>query len=205
MSPSPIDKADAAGLARAAAILRAGGVVAFPTDTVYGLAADPREDAAVERIFVLKGRRQGIAVPLVAADMSQAQAAGVFHAQAARLAAAFWPGPLSIVVPASGLLTAAGLGADGTIAIRVPAHDVACALASAFGFCVTATSANRSGTPPAQSAAEAAAELPDVDLVLDGGPSPGGAPSTIVGFDASGPVLVRAGAVPWDRVIKLFE
>lgn len=195
-------QADAEGLARAAAVLASGGVVAFPTDTVYGLAADPRQEAAVARIFDVKGRREGIALPLVAGTVAQAQAAGRFDARALALADAFWPGPLSIVVPAAPALARAVVAVDGTVAVRVPAHDAARGLALALGFAVTATSANRSGAPPAQTAAEAAEGLPGIDLVLDGGPSPGGPPSTIVALGEEGLVLVRAGAVPWERVIK---
>ncbi len=197
--------ADAAGLVEAAARLREGGVIAFPTDTVYGLAADPRQAAAVARIFELKGRRDGVALPLIAADLAQAEAAGRFDDRGRRLAEAFWPGPLSIVVPAGSLLTPAVLAADLTVAVRVPADETARALAATLGFCVTATSANPAGHAPARSAAEALALLPKVDLVLDGGDAPGGPPSTIVALGADGPVLIRGGAVPWERVVQFFE
>lgn len=196
---------DAGGLARAAACLRAGGVVAFPTDTVYGLAADPRQPAAVARVFALKERPEGVPLPLVAADVAQADAAGELDADARRLAGGFWPGPLSIVVPGRSLLAPGVRAADGTVAIRVPAHDAARALASAFGFAVTATSANPSGRPPAQSAVEAVTLLPAVDLVLDGGASTDGPPSTIVALRGGTLVLVRAGAVPWDRVVQFLQ
>lgn len=198
----PVVAADAHGLARAAAVLAAGGLVVFPTDTLYGLAADPRQEAAVLRIFEVKGRREGVALPLVAGTTAQAEEAGRFDARGRALAAAFWPGPLSIVVPAAPRLARAVVAADGTVAVRVPAHDAARGLAAALGFAVTATSANRSGAPPATTAAEAADGLPGIDLVLDGGPSPGGPPSTIVRLDAGGPVLLRAGAVPWERVVN---
>jgi L-threonylcarbamoyladenylate synthase len=118
---------------------------------------------------------------------------------------AFWPGPLSIVVPASNVLSAGMRGGRDTVAIRVPAHAVARALAAAFGFCITATSANVSGERPADSGDGATTSVPGVDLVLDAGAAPGGPPSTIVAFDTDGPVLLRAGAVPWERVIKLFQ
>lgn len=197
--------ADAAGLVEAAARLRAGGVIAFPTDTVYGLAADPRQASAVARIFELKGRRDGVALPLIAADLAQAEAAGRFDDRSRRLGEAFWPGPLSIVVPADALLTPAVLAADLTVAVRVPANEPARALAATLGFCVTATSANPSGHAPARTAAEALALLPRVDLVLDGGDAPGGPPSTIVALEEDGPVLIRAGAVAWERVVQFFE
>jgi L-threonylcarbamoyladenylate synthase len=91
------------------------------------------------------------------------------------------------------------------VAIRVPAQAVARQLAARLGFCVTATSANAAGQPPAAAADAVAIALPGVDLLLDGGDAPGGAPSTIITFDPDGPVLLRAGAIPWDRVIKLLQ
>ena len=192
-------------IAAAVDVLRAGGVVAFPTDTLYGLAVDPRRRDAVERLFALKGRDPSVAVPFVAASLDQATLAAIFAERERRAAAAFWPGPLSIAAPATGCIAAEALGGRETVAIRVPAHDIARALADAFGFPITATSANRSGEPPAVSADAVAAALPDVDLLIDAGRAPGGPPSTIIAFDATGPILLRAGAVPWDRVIKSLE
>lgn len=199
------ERPEPAALARAVDVLRSGGLVAFPTDTVYGIAADPRQEAAVERLFLLKGRDRRTAVPLIAADTEQAMAAGAFGPREMRVAAAFWPGPLSIVVPAKAVLSRAVLGEHHTVAIRVPAHAVARALAAAFGFCITATSANPSGDIPAEAADRLIETLPGIDLLLDAGPAPGGPPSTIVALDEHGPVLVRAGAVAWDRVIKLLR
>jgi L-threonylcarbamoyladenylate synthase len=192
-------------MAAAADVMRAGGVVAFPTDTLYGLAVDPRRGDAVERLFALKGRRADAAVPLIAGDVEQAAAAGEFGAAEMRLAAAFWPGPLSLVVPARDPVARAVLAADGTVAIRVPAHAVARALALTFGFCITATSANPSGRPPAESADAVADTVTGVDLLLDCGAAPGGLPSTIVSLQGGVPVLVRAGAIGWDRVVKSLQ
>jgi L-threonylcarbamoyladenylate synthase len=199
------DQPDSASLAAAVTALRSGGVVAFPTDTLYGLAVDPRSNVAVARLFALKGRPAQMAVPIVASDVEQAAGAGTFGPRERRLAEAFWPGPLSIVIPAAAAIVPGVRGGGDTVAIRVPAHAVARRLAAAFGFCVTATSANTSGHPPATSADEVARHLPEVDVLLDGGPAPGGAPSTIVGFDRDAPVLLRAGAVPWDRVLKSLQ
>ena len=191
---------------RAADVLRAGGVVAYPTDTLYGLAVDPRRDDAVGRLFALKGRDAAMAVPLVAAGIEQADLAGEFGARELRLAQAFWPGPLSIVVPARECLSRRTLGGRTTVAVRVPAHAVARALAEALGFCITATSANPSGAPaPADPGALGPALDSGVDLLLDAGPVPGGEPSTLVGFDESGPLLIRAGAIAWERVLKSLE
>jgi L-threonylcarbamoyladenylate synthase len=192
-------------IAAAVTVLRRGGVVAFPTDTLYGLAVDPRVDEAVERLFALKGRDTSAAVPLIAADIQQAAEAGELREREHRAASAFWPGPLSIVITASGRISRLALAGGDTVAIRVPANLIARQLAAAFGYPITATSANRSGEPPATSADAVAKALPDVDAILDAGTVPGGAPSTIIAFDAAGPTLVRAGAVPWDRVIKSLQ
>ena len=199
------ERPDPAAITTAVQVLRGGGVVAFPTDTLYGLAVDPRSAEAVERLFALKTRDRNVAVPLVASDLEQAMRAGEFGPRERRVADLFWPGPLSVVIPARTSIARASLGGGSTIAIRVPAHPVARELAAAFGFCVTATSANTSGQPPAVSADAVALALPDVDLLLDGGHVPGGARSTIVAFDNDGPVLLRAGAVAWDRVIKSLQ
>jgi L-threonylcarbamoyladenylate synthase len=188
----------------AAAMLRGGGIVAYPTDTLYGLAVDPRSDAAVARLFDVKGRDSASAIPLIAADVAMAErtAANGFGPLEHRLAAAFWPGPLTIVVAATPKMSAA-LAPAGTLGVRVPAHAVARGLSAAFGDCITATSANLSGRPACASAEEVAAALHHrIDLLLDAGPAPGGAPSTIVELVHGRPVLRRPGAVPWDRVLE---
>jgi len=192
-------------IAAAAEVLRAGGVVAFPTDTLYGLAVDPRRSDAVERLFRLKGRDAASAIPLIADSLAQASAAATFGARERRAAETFWPGPLSIVAAANPCVSANALGGGGSVAIRVPAHSVATELARAFGFPVTATSANRSGERATDLADDVASNLPEVDLLLDAGRAPGGAPSTIIAFDVDGPVLVRAGAIAWERVIKSLQ
>ena len=196
---------DPAAIALAVEAVRAGRVVAYPTDTLYGLAVDPRDDRAVGRLFALKGRDTRAAVPLVASNLGQAMQAGEFGPREQRVADAFWPGPLSIVVPARVSIARSALGGGQTIAVRVPAHAVARRLAAELGFCVTATSANASGQPPAASADVVAQALLDIDLLLDAGGAVGGPPSTIIAFDSDGPVLVRAGAIPWDRVIKSLQ
>ena len=200
------DGADADWLAPAVAILAAGGLVAYPTDTLYGLAVDPRSDSAVEGLYRAKGRAAGLALPLIAGSTGQALAAGHFDPVSLRLAEAFWPGPLSIVVPAAAHLSRLAVADDGTIAVRVPAHPVARALALAFGHAITATSANPSGSPAAVTAEQVLATLDgSVGAVLDGGPSPAGPPSTIVEITTAGPRLVRAGPVAWERVLEFLE
>jgi L-threonylcarbamoyladenylate synthase len=187
-------------------VLRRGGVVAYATDTLYGLAADPRSADAVARLFAVKEREAGHAVPLIAADGEQAARAAVLDATATRLAGAFWPGPLSLILAARpGILPEVG-AADGSVAIRVPASDDARALARGLGFCITATSANISGQPPTAIPGEVARTLGDrVDLLLDSGPAPGGEPSTIVDPRDGAPRLVRTGAVAWDRVLRSLQ
>jgi L-threonylcarbamoyladenylate synthase len=194
-------------LAHAVEWLRAGKIVAFPTDTFYGLAVDPSSDAAVHNLFELKGRRARAALPLVAASSRQVEGlCGQLGSSAARLAAAFWPGPLSLVFDAPASVSVAVHGGSRSLAIRVPDHPVARALAEAWGAPVTATSANRTGAPPASDvkALDEIALDPQI-LVIDAGPTPGGAPSTIV--DARGPrlTLVREGAIAWDRVLESLK
>jgi L-threonylcarbamoyladenylate synthase len=197
---------DPAAIAQAADVVRAGGVVAYPTDTLYGLAIDPGSETAAARLFAVKERDPASAIPLVASSVEQAALTGRFGPDEVRLARAFWPGPLTIVVPAASALARWIAAADGTVGIRVPAHAVARALADRFGACITATSANRSGRPAAATADDAAATLGDrIDAVLDAGPVPGGPPSTIVVVRGGVPKLLRTGAVAWDRVLESLE
>jgi L-threonylcarbamoyladenylate synthase len=197
---------DVSALASPVDILHRGGIVAYPTDTMYGLAVDPRNDTAVERLFEVKSRDRSAAVALIASDVAQAQEAGVFGASELALARGFWPGPLTIVVPASSKLSPALTGDLQTVGVRVPAHSVAQALARAFASCITATSANLSGRAPAVTADEVAAALGTrIDAVIDAGPAPGGAPSTIVEVVNDRPVLRRSGAIAWDRVLESLK
>lgn len=186
-------------------MIREGLVVAYPTDTLYGLAVDPRNADAVRRLYELKGRAEGAAVTLIAADVAHARAAGDMTPHAERLAARWWPGPLTVVVRARPILAREMLGGGGTVGLRIPDHAVAVALARDAGFCVTATSANRSGATAASTPGAVAVALPDVDAILDAGPSRGGAPSTIVDASARDVTLVRPGAVPWERVLKSLK
>lgn len=183
--------------------LAGGAVVAFPTDTLYGLAVDPRRPDAVRRLFALKRRPAGQAVPLIAADAGQIErVARNVSRLARRLADRWWPGPVSIVLDASPALDPL-LTEAGSVAVRVPAHRLARRLAADFEHPITATSANRSGSPPAADAAAVAAGLGSgLDVLVDGGPARGGAPSTIVDARGDTPVLVREGAVGWDRVLQ---
>ena len=195
-----------AAMASLAEVLRRGGIVAYPTDTMYGLAVDPRNDIAVRHLFDVKARDRAAAVALIACDLAQAQEAGMFGASELALARAFWPGPLTIVVPASSMLSKSLTGDLQTVGVRVPAHAVAQALAAAFASCITATSANLSGRPPALTVDDVTAALGSrIDAVIDAGPAPGGAPSTIVEVVSDRPVLRRSGAIAWDRVLESLQ
>jgi L-threonylcarbamoyladenylate synthase len=190
------------GIEEAVAVLRGGGVVAYPTDTLYGLAVDPRRDDAVQRLFAVKGRDLAAAIPLIAGSAAQAELVAVLGEMERRLARAFWPGPLSIVAPARSGISSLVLAGGRSVAVRVPAHPAAVDLANAFGFCITATSANLSGEPATADPATVARTLAGrIDFVMDDGPAPGGPPSTIVEVRDGHPVLVREGAVAWERVL----
>jgi L-threonylcarbamoyladenylate synthase len=198
------DDPDPRALARAADILRGGGLVVFPTDTFYGLAADPRREDAVDRVFGTKGRSSLLALPLIAADLDQVASAAIgLSLLTRRLAVRFWPGPLTLVADVAPGIVAAVHGGTGTVAVRVPDHAAARRLAAHAGFPIVSTSANRSGDPAVNTADAVVASIGDlVDLVLDGGPTPGGEPSTIVDARGPKPVLIRAGAVPFSRVME---
>ncbi len=187
--------------------LRAGRVVAFPTDTFYGLAADPRSSPAIRLLFEIKGRERQSAVPLVAASRHQVeQCCGPLETRARRLAERFWPGPLSLVLDVPASMASEVYGEESSVAIRVPAHPVARALCEAWGGPLTATSANRSGDAPARAVDELGPLAHDERLlVVDGGSTPGGLPSTIVDVRGPEPVLVRAGALAWDRVLDFLK
>jgi L-threonylcarbamoyladenylate synthase len=195
-----------AAIAEAVDVLRRGGTVAYPTDTLYGLAADPRSDAAIERLFAVKQRDRTQAIPVIAADLDQALGVANFTSGDRRLASAFWPGPLSLVVEAQPCVSRAAIAVDGTVAIRVPNHPLARRLAAEFGTCLTATSANLSGQPACAFPDDVAAVLGDrIDLLLDGGTAPGGPPSTIVAVRNGEVMLVRAGAIAWERVLESLQ
>jgi L-threonylcarbamoyladenylate synthase len=198
---------DPDAIASAAQIIKGGGIVAIPTDTLYGLAVDPRDSCAVARLFELKGRAASAPVPLVAAGLEQVRArAGRVTAMGEQLAARFWPGPLALLLDADRHLAAGVRAADRSVAVRVPAHVVARALARAVDVPLTATSANRSGSAPAADAPTVLRVFgEDVDAVVDAGPAPGGAPSTIVDVRGDAPRLVREGAIAWGAVLESLK
>ncbi len=197
---------DATVLAEGARILADGGLVVFPTETVYGLAADPDNAAAVERVFVAKGRLAGKPLSLHLATAEQAERFTLAPSSAFQLAAAaFWPGPLAAVLrraPACPPWIAAGLE---TVSLRLPDHPVARGLAAALGRPLAGTSANRSGRTSPATAAAALADLGDrVDLILDAGPCPLGVASTVVDFTVDPPVILRLGILTVEALRACF-
>ncbi|MBM3659894.1 MAG: threonylcarbamoyl-AMP synthase [Actinobacteria bacterium] len=186
----------------AVAVLRRGGLVAFPTETVYGLGADASSAAAVRRLYAVKGRpaHHPVIVHLGGADALDEWAAAV-PPSARLLAEAFWPGPLTLVLRRSARVPDAVTGGRDTVGLRVPDQPLALALLRAFGGGVAAPSANRFGRVSPTTAADVRADLgADVDLVLDGGPCRIGVESTIVDCTGEEPVIARLGGVPREDV-----
>jgi len=184
-------------LTAAAVVLRSGGLVVYPTETFYALGADALDRAAVEKVFAAKGRPGAMALPVIVGDVGDlGRVAANLPEGAQALIGAFWPGPLTLVLPAAAAIPHGLLGGGRTVGVRLSPHPIARGLARAFGGPIVATSANRSGQPAPGTAAEAAAQLKEgVELVLDGGRTHGGAPSTIVDLSCDPPRLVRAGPI----------
>jgi L-threonylcarbamoyladenylate synthase len=198
----------ASDISKASRLLRGGGLVAFPTETVYGLGGDATNDAAVARIYAAKGRPQFNPLISHVADTSQALALGVFSKQAEKLAAQFWPGPLTIVVPrasicAVSLLASAGLD---TIALRIPDHPLARALLRDVARPIAAPSANASGRISPTSAEHVRHSLGEnVDMILDGGACNVGIESTVVQFRDGKVYLLRPGGLSRDRIENAID
>jgi L-threonylcarbamoyladenylate synthase len=194
---------DADGLARAVELLGKGRLVAFPTETVYGLGADGRSDAVVARLYGAKERPRFN--PLIAhvADISAARRQGTFNAAAEALAHAFWPGPLTLVLPASSTCSVCDLARAGldSVALRVPSHEIAHGLLREAGFPIVAPSANRSGRVSPTEAEHVLGDLEGrIDAVVDGGPTRVGIESTIVSCLGPQPALLRPGGVAREAI-----
>lgn len=192
-------------LARAGEVLAGGGVAVIPTETLYGLAADSANDKGLERLAAIKGREARKPFPLIIGEMAHLDALVAEVSPLARdLAARFWPGPLTLVLPARPGLSPRLVSSEGGVAVRLSSHPVAAGLAKALGRAVTATSANPAGGPPPAVVAELDTGLAGrLDLILDAGPCPGGEPSTILDLCGDQPVLLRpgvlAGKLPFGR------
>jgi L-threonylcarbamoyladenylate synthase len=195
-----------ASITEAAARLRAGELVAFPTETVYGLGADAGNGAAVRRIFAAKGRPADHPVIVHVADAAQAQRwARAMPATAQRLADAFWPGPLTLILPRAPHVSDLVTGGQDGVGLRVPSHPVARALLAEFGGGVAAPSANRFGRISPTTAAHVADDLGDaVALIVDGGACPVGIESTIIAFADDEPTLLRPGGIGVEALTRVL-
>jgi L-threonylcarbamoyladenylate synthase len=192
---------------RAAEIIITGGVVAFPTETFYGLAALASRHEAVERVYLLKDRPLDKSLSILIADPAQLQDwVKAIPAEANRLMQRFWPGPLTLVFPAAKHLPAILTAGTGKIGVRISSHPVAHALVLAVGAPITATSANKSGATSCRSAEEVLSQLgSDLEVILDGGLTPGSKESTIADVTTRSPKILRTGAIAAQEVLSCWE
>lgn len=192
-------------LSQAADLLRRGGVVATPTDTVYGLVADPANQLAVERIYHIKGRDYHLPLILLISDMTMLAPLYRELPNLARVAVAhFWPGALTIILEKSPAVPDFVVSGGSSVGVRLPAHPVLTGLVAAAGFPLASTSANPSGQPPATSAAQVAALGDAVDLILDAGPAPLGVASSVLDCTTVPPRLLREGSITRAELARLL-
>ncbi len=199
---------DDAALRDCCRVLESGGIVAHPTETLYGLAVDPWNEAAVARLDGIKARGAGAGYVLIASSREEALglAASPWPRHLSALGDAFWPGPLTLVLPPSERAPALACRSGSGIAVRVTPDPIAASLVAAFGRPLTSTSANRRGGTPAVSAAEVLAALgEEIDRILDGGPRGAGVPSTIVDLTRAEPAILRIGALSEERIREVLR
>ncbi len=187
--------------------LTAGGVLVLPTDTLYGLAADVFNENALRRVFAIKGRPKGLALPVLVSDWEMVRLVAADWSELAQeMAAKFWPGPLTLVLPKSPGLSSLITGGRDTVAVRSPDHRVPQGLINKLGHPITGTSANRSGGPDLLFLEDIRKELEQsVDYIISCGPPPRGIQSTIVDVTGPGPKLIREGAIPFREVMRTSE
>jgi L-threonylcarbamoyladenylate synthase len=199
--PAALDQVE-----RAVALLRNGGVIAMPTDTLYALTAAADDAAAVRRVFDIKGREQGRPLPLFVSGIEMAGRMAEVNLMAERLASQFWPGQLTIVVPKRQGYDSEALAGSPTVALRLPDNEIARAVVEALDGPVTGTSANLSGGPDPVTADDVTGQLQGrIDLVLDGGPCAHGVGSTIVDCTGKEAVILRQGAISSERILAALR
>ncbi len=182
-------------------LLRSGGLVCYPTDTVYGIGAAAGDDGAVRRLFAVKGRPPGKAVPLLLAESGDAARVAEVTPLAKTLATHFWPGPLTIVMRKAESYQSVALAGADTVALRVPDDSLVQGIVRGLGEPMTGTSANRAGAPAPVSAAEVALQMGEmVDLIIDGGRSRARVESTVIDITGEGPEILREGVVRKEEV-----
>ena len=187
---------------QATTILKQGGIVACPTDTVYGVVAAINIEPAVERIYQIKGRPRSQALPILLADKSQmVDVAKIVPLLAWRLADKFWPGALTMVLLKAESVSNIVTGGGKTVAVRMANHPMPIAIIRGLGVPIVGTSANLSGHPSALTAEEVRTQIGDrVDMIIDGGRCPGGIESTIVDLSGEEPRIIRQGAIPPEEI-----
>ena len=196
---------DLSDVARIAQWLCEGRLAVFPTDTVYGIAALTQDVKAVEKLFDAKGRDFRAALPVMVASLELVTTVALPLPGLDTLARRFWPGPLTIVLPKTPALPSLVTGGGATVGVRVPDHPFVLELLRTVGLPLAVTSANLSGRPPAMTALEALAQLDGrVDLIVDGGPAPGGIPSTVIDLTIRPPKVVRAGPISAAALSKVL-
>ena len=202
-----IAAAKAGEIDRALRVLQDGGVVAIPTDTLYGLAADAFNPGAIERVFAIKERPDGLALPVLLTDAGQLEQVADDVPDGLRAVAdAFWPGAMTLIVKRNDSLPPRLTAGNPTIAVRVPDHPAPRELARRLGRPITGTSANISGAADPRTLAELRAQVGDrVDFLVTCGPAPAGTASTIVDLSGDAPRLIREGAVPFENIVGLLK
>ncbi len=196
---------DSGSIHEARNVVRRGGLVAYPTDTVYGLGCDPFNLEAVERVVRSKSRSKG-SLPVLVESVDVAQAYGSFSNLATRLAEKFWPGPLTLVVPAKASFPTSVTGDTLTVGLRIPNHEFAKKLIKSCGGGLIGTSANLSGNPSPKTADEVMKELKDrVDLIIDGGTVLTGKESTVAKVTEGTVSVLREGAIPREEILKAIR
>jgi len=199
-------KAAVDNIRKAAKVVKNGGLVVYPTDTVYGLGCDPFNVKAVERVFKVKGERKEKPLPILASDLECIEKIAYPNQKARKLADKYWPGPLTLVVPKKPVLPNIVTCELASVGVRIPNHTVAIQLISFCGGLLVGTSANKTGEKPPITAREATKQLGEqVDIVLDGGPTPLGQESSIVDLTSEKPKMLREGRVKLLEVLNALR
>jgi L-threonylcarbamoyladenylate synthase len=193
------DRSSAEIIHEAAQVLAQGGIIAYASESSYALGVQALDKNSLQRLFEIKQRPEGKPVPLIVGSMDILRTVATVPAQAEELIEQYWPGPLTIIFPAQATLHSLLTGTTGNVAMRIPGNKIALDLAKAFAAPLTATSANISGSPPAETAGDITDYFGDkIDLLIDSGRAPGGQPSTILDVTVIPPVIVRQGSILLD-------
>jgi L-threonylcarbamoyladenylate synthase len=199
-------KATEDNIQRASKVVKNGGIIIYPTDTVYGLGCSPFNAEAVKRIFKTKGERKDKPLPILSSDKENVQKIAYLNEKARKIAQRFWPGALMLVVKKKPSLPDIVTCGSDSVGVRIPKHAVAIRLISLCDGLLVGTSANKTGEKPPKTATEAAKQLGEqVDLILDGGPSPLGEESSVVDLTAQRPRMLRRGPIKLEEILRVLQ